>query len=149
MEQTHVEAQKREKAQSASLSAPAPDHAQQRRQRLEGLYTADCVAFMAAMPDECVDLVVTSPPYDTLRDYKGYAFEFERVAEGLFRVIKKVRMHDIMIYQKKNTPFMRSNAYTNAFECMFVLSKELKPEKTKTNMWKYAAGLGGTTKRGA
>ena len=28
--------------------------------------------------------------------------------------------HDIMIYQKKNTPFMRSNAYTNAYEMMFV-----------------------------
>ena len=32
-------------------------------------------------------------------------------------------VHDLMIYRKKNTPFMRSNAYTNAFEFMFVLSK--------------------------
>ena len=32
-----------------------------------------------------------------------------------------------MIYQKKNTPFMRSNAYTNCYEFMFVLSKG-KPE---------------------
>jgi site-specific DNA-methyltransferase (adenine-specific) len=45
---------------------------------IEGLYTADCVDFMASMPDKCVDLVVTSPPYDNLRDYKGYSFEFWR-----------------------------------------------------------------------
>lgn len=32
-------------------------------------------------------------------------------------------VHDVMIYQKKNTPFMRSNAYTNCFEFMFVFSK--------------------------
>lgn len=32
-------------------------------------------------------------------------------------------MHDVMIYQKKNTPFMRSNAYTNCYEFMFVLAK--------------------------
>ena len=32
-------------------------------------------------------------------------------------------VHDVMIYQKKNTPFMRSNAYTNAYEFMFVFSK--------------------------
>lgn len=32
-------------------------------------------------------------------------------------------MHDVMIYQKKNTPFMHSNAYTNAYEFMFVLAK--------------------------
>ena len=37
-------------------------------------------------------------------------------------------MHDVMIYKKKNTPFMRSNAYTNCFEFMFVLSKG-KPKK--------------------
>ena len=54
---------------------------------LEGLFAADCVDFMEAMPDECVDLAVTSPPYDNLRDYKGYSFEFERIADGLFRVI--------------------------------------------------------------
>ena len=28
-----------------------------------------------------------------------------------------------MIYKKKNTPFMRSNAYTNCYEFMFILSK--------------------------
>jgi site-specific DNA-methyltransferase (adenine-specific) len=179
---------------------------------IEGFHVADCVKFMASMPRECVDLVVTSPPYDNLRDYKGYSFEFESIAEGLFNVTKQggivvwvvgdkinggrsltsfrqgiffqeagFNMHDVMIYEKKNTPFMRSNAYTNAFEFMFVLSKgkpktfnplkektvrngyemvvynkgsdgvnrknlkELKTEKTKTNIWKYAVGLGGTT----
>lgn len=32
-------------------------------------------------------------------------------------------VHDVMIYRKKNTPFMRSNAYTNCFEYMFIFSK--------------------------
>lgn len=32
-------------------------------------------------------------------------------------------VHDVMIYKKKNTPFMRSNAYTNCYEFMFVFSK--------------------------
>jgi len=180
--------------------------------KIEGLYTADCINFMNSMPCECVDLVVTSPPYDNLRNYKGYTFDFENIASCLFKVIKEggvvvwvvgdkinggrsltsfrqglhfqeigFTMHDVMIYEKKNTPFMRSNAYTNAYEFMFILSKgkpktfnplkektvrngyemvvfnkgadginkknlkELKKEKTKTNIWKYAVGLGGTT----
>jgi site-specific DNA-methyltransferase (adenine-specific) len=90
-------------------------------------------------------------------------------------------MHDIMIYRKKNTPFMRRNAYTNSYEFMFVLVKgelekfhplkettkrsgrefvpvrknqegeftkvlkQLGKEKTRTNIWEYAVGLGGTT----
>lgn len=178
----------------------------------EGFFVADCVDFMCGMDEEIIDLTVTSPPYDNLRNYDGYSFNFENIAHQLYRVTKKggivvwvigdkmnggrsltsfrqgiffqeigFQMHDVMIYQKKNTPFMRSNAYTNCYEFMFVLSKgkpntfnplktktarhgpemlvhnkgpdgvnkkilkELKKEKTKTNIWAYAVGFGGTT----
>jgi len=183
-----------------------------KNQQFTGLHVANCIDFMQKMPENCVDLVVTSPPYDNLRNYKGYSFDFESIAQGLFKVLKEggvivwvvgdkinggrsltsfrqaiffqelgLFAHDVMIYQKKNTPFMRSNAYTNAYEFMFVFSKgkpktfnplkeptvrngmemlvhnkmadgvnkkvlkELKTEKTKTNIWQYAVGLGGTT----
>ena len=48
----------------------------------------DCLATMAKLPEGCVDLTVTSPPYDDLRTYKGYTFDFESVAKGLYRVTK-------------------------------------------------------------
>ena len=178
----------------------------------EGYFVADCVDFMDQMDEGVVDLTVTSPPYDDLRHYDGYSFNFEKIAKLLFQVTKPggivvwvigdkinggrsltsfrqgiffqeigFQMHDVMIYQKKNTPFMRSNAYTNCYEFMFVLSKgkpntfnplktktarhgpemlvhnkgpdgvnkkvlkELKKEKTRTNIWAYAVGYGGTT----
>ncbi len=159
-------------------------------------------------------MTVTSPPYDSLRSYEGYDFNFAGIASGLLRVTRPggvvvwvvgdkisggrsltgfrqaihfqeigFTVHDVMIYQKKNTPFMRSNAYTNAYELMLVLSKGgppdtfnplktptrrsgaellthnklpdgvnkkkrglLKQEKTRTNIWAYAVGLGGTTR---
>lgn len=176
------------------------------------LYVADCVEFMKQMNPNSVDLTITSPPYDDLRDYNGYKFDFESIAHELYKVTKEsgvlvwvvgdkikggltltsfrqalffqsigFKMHDIMIYKKKNTPFMRSNAYTNCYEFMFLLVKdkpktfnrlkektirsgfemlpsnkksdgvnkkvlgELKKEKTRTNIWEYAVGLGGTT----
>lgn len=37
---------------------------------------------------DSVDLTVTSPPYDALRDYKGYEFPFEAIADMLLRVTK-------------------------------------------------------------
>lgn len=43
---------------------------------------------MARMLDGFVDLVVASPPYDDLRAYNGYSFDFESVAKELFRVVK-------------------------------------------------------------
>ena len=44
---------------------------------------------MSRMPDNFIDLTVTSPPYDNLRDYNGYSFDFESIAKELFRVTKK------------------------------------------------------------
>ncbi len=180
---------------------------------LNQIICEDCVSFMKKIEDNFIDLTVTSPPYDNLRDYNGYSFNCEDIAKELYRITKKggvvvwvvgdkivkgnktltsfkqaltfqsvgFNVHDTMIYKKKNTPFMRSNAYTNCFEYMFVFSKgapktfnplkektarngfemlvynkksdgvnkkvlgELKKEKTKTNIWEYAVGLGGTT----
>ena len=180
---------------------------------LNTIHHSDCVTLMESMDENAVDLTVTSPPYDELRNYNGYRFNFEGIAKGLFRVTKKggiavwvvgdkikngnrsltsfrqalyfqsvgFNVHDVMIYKKKNTPFMRTNAYTNCYEFMFVLCKgnpktfnplrvktarqghemmpfnkgadginrktmgELKPEKTRVNVWEYATGLGGTT----
>ena len=40
------------------------------------------------MPDRCIDLTVTSPPYDNLRTYNGFSFNFEEVAQELYRITK-------------------------------------------------------------
>lgn len=51
-------------------------------------YNENCLVTMAKMPDNFIDLTVTSPPYDGLRTYNGYSFDFENVAKELFRVTK-------------------------------------------------------------
>ena len=50
------------------------------------LYHGDCLDIMPLL--EPVDLTVTSPPYDDLRTYQGYKFDFEGIAKELFRVTK-------------------------------------------------------------
>lgn len=55
---------------------------------LNRIYNENCLDTMARMPDNFIDLTVTSPPYDNLRDYKGYSFDFESIAKELFRVTK-------------------------------------------------------------
>ena len=49
----------------------------------------DCLEVMKGISDNYIDLTVTSPPYDNLRDYKGYIFNFEGIANELFRVTKQ------------------------------------------------------------
>lgn len=40
------------------------------------------------MQSDSIDLTVTSPPYDNLRTYNGYTFDFEGIARELYRVTK-------------------------------------------------------------
>lgn len=52
------------------------------------IYCESAATLMGKLPPNYVDLTVTSPPYDDLRKYNGYSFEFEPIASELFRVTK-------------------------------------------------------------
>ncbi len=41
------------------------------------------------LPDNFVDLTITSPPYDNLRTYKGFEFDYKSMLSELYRVTKK------------------------------------------------------------
>lgn len=53
------------------------------------IYNENCAEGLKRLEDNCVDLVVTSPPYDNIRDYDGYSFDFETIANELYRVVKQ------------------------------------------------------------
>ncbi len=63
-------------------------------------YNENCLDTMAQMSERFIDCVITSPPYDNIRnynknvseclpEYNGYSFPFEDIAKSLYRVIKK------------------------------------------------------------
>jgi len=63
-------------------------------------YNESCLNTMSKMPDNYIDLTITSPPYDDIRNYNnnigdnkiefnGYSFPFEDIAKELLRVTKK------------------------------------------------------------
>lgn len=59
---------------------------------LNYITNGDCRILMKTLPDNCIDLTITSPPYDNLRNYNGelnWNFEvFKEVAKELFRITK-------------------------------------------------------------
>ena len=55
---------------------------------LNKIYNENCLTTMGQMEAGALDLVVTSPPYDDLRTYNGYSFDFESVSSELVRCIK-------------------------------------------------------------
>ena len=61
---------------------------------LNRIYNEDCLEGMKRIPDNTIDLTVTSPPYDNLRTYNGnitqWSFEkFQDIAKELYRVTKQ------------------------------------------------------------
>lgn len=59
-----------------------------KRLDLSVVYNEDCLLTLRRLPDECIDLIVTSPPYDNMRKYNGYSFDFEAIAKEIVRVLK-------------------------------------------------------------
>lgn len=57
--------------------------------KINCIHNENCLDTMAQMSDNFVDLTVTSPPYDNLRNYNGYSFDFETIAKELYRVTKE------------------------------------------------------------
>ena len=55
---------------------------------LNKVICGDCLEVMKDIPDNSIDLTVTSPPYDNLRTYNGYTFDFEGIAKELYRITK-------------------------------------------------------------
>jgi DNA modification methylase len=64
------------------------------------IFNENCLETLSRLPDNFIDLTVTSPPYDNLRTYNnfvsekkiefnGYSFEFEKIAKELHRTTKK------------------------------------------------------------
>ncbi len=55
---------------------------------INSIIEGNCIDVMKQFDDNVIDLTVTSPPYDDLRNYNGYVFPFKEIAHELFRITK-------------------------------------------------------------
>ncbi|MBX3298865.1 MAG: site-specific DNA-methyltransferase [Acidobacteria bacterium] len=53
------------------------------------IYQENCIETLSNMDEGLLDMTITSPPYDDLREYNGYHFPVEEIASGLFRATKQ------------------------------------------------------------
>ena len=75
---------------------------------LNNVYCGDNVEQMKKIPDNSVDLVVTSPPYDQLRDYEGdLSFDLHATGEQVFRILKDGGIA-VMVIQDQTKNFGKS-----------------------------------------
>ena len=119
------------------------------------LYLQDCIEWMQSVDSDSIDMTLTSPPYDNIRNYEGYSFDFEQTAKELYRITKPggvviwnvadqtvdgsetctsmkqalyfvecgFKLHDTMIYLKKNPMPSSGKRYHQSWEYIFCFSK--------------------------
>lgn len=61
------------------------------KQFINKVFLGDSRQILPTLPKNSIDLILTSPPYDALRDYKGGSWNFEifqDIARELYRVLK-------------------------------------------------------------
>ncbi|MBI4723292.1 MAG: site-specific DNA-methyltransferase [Candidatus Stahlbacteria bacterium] len=72
---------------------------------LNNIYCGDCVKQMKLIPDNSIDLVVTSPPYDQIRDYKGnLSFDLHMTGKESYRILKNGGIA-VMVIQDQTKDF--------------------------------------------
>lgn len=59
---------------------------------LNKIYNEDCLTTMANLEDNCIDATICSPPYDNVRKYSDYPFNFGPIAKELTRILKPGRV---------------------------------------------------------
>ena len=58
------------------------------KKNLNKIICSDSIIGLNKIEDNSIDMVITSPPYDQLRDYEKKAFDLDGTGEEIFRVLK-------------------------------------------------------------
>ncbi len=96
---------------AAPVHAPANIRRSQPRNNLNNwlntIQCTDCVKAMKQLPPNCIDLVVTSPPYDAIRKYQGFAYDLHATGEEIFRILKDGGIA-VMVIQDQTRNFAKT-----------------------------------------
>ena len=87
------------------------------------LIQGDCLEIMKSLPNECIDLTVTSPPYDNLRTYNGnisqWNFDkFKLIADELYRITKN---NGVVVWVVNDATIKGSETGTSFKEALYFM----------------------------
>lgn len=103
---------------------------------LDTVHHCRAEALLSAMDTGSVDLIVTSPPYDNLRSYQGFAWNFEYIAQQAYRVLKQ---GGVMVWVVGDSTFEGNESLTSFRQALYFQSIGFKVWDTM--IWnKYLPG---------
>ncbi len=83
------------------------DKEEYRKLPINKIICGDAIEVMKKFPSNSVDIVVTSPPYDAVRDYKGFSLDLHGAGKEIYRVLKDGGVA-VMVIQDQTKNFGKS-----------------------------------------
>ena len=87
---------------------------------INSIYCGNCVDIMKQIDNETISLVCTSPPYDNVRKYGGFVFDFEKIALEITRVLKPGGM---IVWVVNDQYIDGSRSLTSFKQCIYFKEK--------------------------
>jgi DNA modification methylase len=91
------------------------------------IYNANCLDYLQTLPDNSIKFIITSPPYDDLRNYNGYSFEFEKIALELARTLQE---GGVIIWNVADATVKGSETGTSMRQALFFMDCGLRLHDT-------------------
>jgi len=88
-------------------SAKTVDQKETLKKWINTIQCMDCVEGMKMLPDNCIDVVVTSPPYDDIRKYNGFSYDLNATGKELLRILKDGGIA-VMVIQDQTKEFAKT-----------------------------------------
>lgn len=101
---------------------------------IDKIICGDNVEVLSEFPDGCIDLVVTSPPYSDLRDYKKFSWDFYGILKQIYRITKSGGVCVWIVGDKTKNGCESGESFRQALSFMengFNLHDTMIYEKTK------------------
>ena len=91
------------------------------------IYNANCLDYLQTLPNNSIKFIITSPPYDDLRNYNGYSFEFEKIALELARTLQE---GGVIIWNVADATVKGSETGTSMRQALFFIDCGLRLHDT-------------------
>ena len=75
--------------------------------KINEVHNIEALEGLKKLPDNSIDLMVASPPYDKMRDYNGFKIDLSVIGKELFRVMKEGGIV-VMVMQDQTKNFGKS-----------------------------------------
>jgi site-specific DNA-methyltransferase (adenine-specific) len=108
------------------------------------IYHTNCVDYLKSLPNDSIKFTLTSPPYDDIRDYKGYSFPFESIAQELWRTTK---VGGVIAWNVADATIKGSETGTSMRQALYFMSLGFRLHDTMIYVKKNPMPSGVSSKR--